>query len=68
MRVHIIEGLNRAFPTEPVFWRPFYRPEGDSYYETIENWITENLGVTWDQPRPEFLYQEDAPVLPDSTD
>ena len=68
MRVHIIEGLNKAFPTEPVFWRPFYRPEDDSYYDTIENWITENLGVTWDQPRPAFLYQEDAPNLPDSTE
>jgi len=64
MRVHIIEGLHRAFPTEPVFWPPQFKPSDDSYYEAIEKWITDNLGVTCDQPRPAFLYQEDAPVLP----
>lgn len=63
MRVHIIEALHQAFLTEPIFWRPFYKPEDDSYYEAIEEWLTRNLGVTWDQPRPEFLYEEDAPIL-----
>ncbi len=64
LRVHLIEGMHLAFPTEPVFWPPQFKPSDDSYYEAIEQWITENLGVTWEQPRPEFLYQEDAPVLP----
>lgn len=62
MRVHIIEALHQAFPTVPVFWRPFFKPEDDSYYETIEKWLTDNLGVKWDHPRPEFLYEEDAPA------
>ncbi|MBK9118823.1 MAG: hypothetical protein IPM18_04365 [Phycisphaerales bacterium] len=67
LRVHIIEGLHAAFPTEPLFWRPLLRPRGDEFYERIEQWITARLGVTWEQPRPPFLYEEDAPhpVEPD---
>lgn len=64
MRVHIIEGLSLAFPTEPVFWKSLFKPTDDSYYEKIENWLTCNLGVTWNQSRPAFLYEEDSPVLP----
>lgn len=62
MRVHIIEGLHAAFPAEPIFWRPPFKPEDDSYYQAIEDWLTRNLGVKWENPRPEFLYEEDAPV------
>ena len=62
MRVHVIEGLHRAFPIEPLFWPPFFKPQDDSYYEAIEAWLTRNLAVTWDRPRPEFLYEEDAPL------
>jgi len=64
VRLHIIEGLHLIFLTEEIFFKPFFKPEDDSYYEGIERWITENLGVTWDQPRPPFLYEEDAPILP----
>jgi len=64
MRLHVIEGLHQAFLNEPVFWRPFFKPENDLYYETIERWLTRNLGVTSDRPRPEFLYEEDAPIIP----
>lgn len=64
MRVHVIEGLHLNFPTEAVFWKPFFKPQSDAFYEAIETWLTENLGVTWDRPRPQFLYQEDAPVPP----
>ena len=61
LRVHVIEGLHLAFPAEPVFWKPFFRPEDDSYYEAIEVWLVAKLGTTWERERPEFLYQEDAP-------
>ena len=64
MRVHLIEALHVAFLTEPAFWRPFYKPEDDSYYDGVERWLTANLGVTWSRPRPEFLYEEDAPIMP----
>ena len=61
-RVHIIEGLHLAFMREPVFWPPYFKPTDDSYYEKIERWLTANLGVTWDHPRPPFLYEEDSPT------
>lgn len=64
MRVHIIMGLHRAFPTEPVFFPPIIKPKDDSYYEKVEQWLTNRLGVTWDRPRPPFLYEEEAPRLP----
>lgn len=64
LRIHIIEGLHLAFPMEPLFWTPFYRPEDDGYYEAIEQWLTDRLGTTWNRPRPEFLYQEDSPAPP----
>ena len=62
MRVHVIEGLHRALPIEPLLWPPFFKPQDDSYYEAIEAWLTRNLAVTWDRSRPEFLYEEDAPL------
>lgn len=62
-RVHVIEGLHRAFLTEPLFWKPFYKPEDDSYYDRIEKWLMERVGVRWERERPEFLYQEDAPII-----
>jgi len=63
MRVHVIAGLQRAFPTEPVLWPPVYKPQDDSCYEAIESFLHRQLGVTWDKPRPPFLWEEDAPVL-----
>lgn len=63
VRVHLIEALHIALPEAEPLWPPFYRPEGDEYYETVERWITQNLGVTWVQPRPDFLWQHDAPVV-----
>lgn len=65
LRVHLIEGLHRAFPAEPVFWKPPYKPDDDTYYAAIENWLTWHTGVTWNQPRPPFLYEEDAPLFLD---
>jgi hypothetical protein len=64
VRVHVIEGLHLIFPTEPILFKPVFKPENDGYYEAIENWITQNLGITWNQPRPPFLYEEDAPIPP----
>jgi len=62
MRVHVIEGLHLAYMREPVFWMPFMPPGDDSYYERVEGWLAKQLGVQWDQPRPPFLYQQDAPM------
>jgi hypothetical protein len=64
LRVHIIEGLHIAFPTEQIFWEPFHKPVDDSYYVGIEQWLAKKLGVTWSKDRPPFLYQEDAPIPP----
>jgi hypothetical protein len=64
MRIHVIEALHRAFPAERTFWPPPFKPDGDAYYGAVEAWITKNLGVTWPQPRPPFLYEEDAPAAP----
>lgn len=61
-RLHIIEGLHLAFMHEPIFWRPYFKPSDDYYYEKIEKWLTDHLGVTWDHPRPPFLYEEDSPT------
>lgn len=61
-RLHVIEGLHLAFMHEPIFWRPYFKPSDDSYYEKIEKWLTDHLGVTWDHPRPPFLYEEDSPT------
>lgn len=61
LRIHIIEGLHRAFPAEPLFWTPYYTPADDSYYDSIEKWLVGKLKISWNVPRPEFLYQEDAP-------
>jgi hypothetical protein len=62
MRLHVIEGLHLAYAREPVFWPPYISPGDDSYYERVEAWLTQHLGVRWDQPRPPFLYQQDAPM------
>lgn len=64
MRIHVIEALHRAFPSERLFWPPPFKPDGDAYYDAVESWITKNLGVTWSKPRPPFLYEEDAPAPP----
>ena len=64
LRISIAAGLHRAFLSEPIFWKPEYKPHDDSYYERIEAWITAKMGVTWTQPRPPFLYEEDAPLPP----
>ena len=65
-RVDVIKGLHVAFPEEPLFWKPEYRPDDDSYYENIENWLKKNLNVTWSTSRPPFLYELDAPMLPNA--
>jgi hypothetical protein len=64
LRVHIIEGLHQAYLAEQIFWKPFERPVDDSYYKAIEDWLANRLKITWDSPRPPFLYQEDAPSRP----
>ncbi len=64
LRVDIIEGLHVAFPAEQIFWKPFNWPVDDSYYESIEQWLKKKLGVSWSDDRPQFLYQEDAPIPP----
>lgn len=61
LRIHIIEGLHLAFQREPIFWPPPTQPRNDSYYEAIERWLSDRLGVHWDHPRPPFLYQQSAP-------
>lgn len=61
-RVHVIEGLGKAYPMEPLFWRPRMTPTKDAYYQAIEEWATKNLGVTWNSPRPQFLYQIEVPM------
>jgi hypothetical protein len=61
-RVHVIEGLGKAYPMEPLFWRPQITPTKDTYYQAIEEWATKNLGVTWSTPRPPFLYQIEVPM------
>ena len=62
LRVHLIEGLHRAFLSEPMFWKPYYKPQSDVYYERIEAWLVSHLQITWNHPRPPFLYEEDAPL------
>ena len=62
-RIHVIQALSLAFPFEPLLWVPFYRPTGDAYYEQIENWAVNTLGVAFTRPRPPFLYQEEAPMM-----
>jgi len=64
LRIEIIEGLHMAFPTEPLFWKPFYIPSDDSYYDSIEKWLVANRGISWNRPRPPFLYEEEAPSAP----
>ncbi|MDB5047248.1 MAG: hypothetical protein JWO30_319 [Fibrobacteres bacterium] len=61
-RVHVIEGLHIAYPMEKLFWRPMFSPTEDTYYEAIEKWATEHLGVTWKEPRPPFLYEISVPT------
>ncbi len=58
VRVDIIEGLQRAFPTEPVFFFPHFPVYTDTYYDGIEAWLTKHLGVTWTVKRPPFLWVE----------
>ena len=61
-RVHVIEGLGQAYPMERRFWRPNGAPRNDSYYQAIEEWATWRLGVTWENPRPPFLYEMEVPM------
>ncbi len=61
IRVEIIKALSCIYPDEPVFWeKPDWKlPHKDSYYEQIEDWLTRKLGLSWDHPRPPFLYIEE---------
>lgn len=61
-RVHVIQGLGRAYPMEPLLWKPDGTPRDDRYYQDIEDWAESKLGVTWDSPRPPFLYEMEAPT------
>jgi hypothetical protein len=60
-RVHVIQGLSRAYPMEPLLWKPNGTPRDDRYYDSIEEWAETKLGVKWDAPRPPFLYEMDVP-------
>ena len=64
LRVFIIDALSKAFPKEPVLWRPAKKPKDDSYYEKIEAWASEKLKVTWSKPRPPFFYLMPTPGKP----
>lgn len=64
LRIHIIEALHLAFPEEAIFWQPIVTPSDDSYYQAIEDWLNKTLGTKWTQPRPDFLYEEDSPIMP----
>jgi hypothetical protein len=61
-RVHVIQGLSRAYPMEPLLWKPDGTPRDDRYYDAIEDWAESKLGVTWDAPRPPFLYEMEVPA------
>lgn len=61
-RIHVISALSRAYPREPLLWKPFFRPTGDEYYASIETWAEQTLGIEWNQPRPPFLYEQDVPM------
>lgn len=60
-RVHVIQGLSRAYPMEALLWKPDGTPRNDEYYESIEGWAESKLGVKWDAPRPPFLYEMETP-------
>ena len=64
LRIYIIEALHLSFPQEPLFWKPFFTPSNDVYYEKIEKWLEEKLEIEWERPRPPFLYEEAAPSAP----
>ena len=64
LRIHIIEALHLSFPQEPLFWKPFFNPSKDSYYENIEKVLEDKLNIKWKEPRPSFLYEEAAPSAP----
>lgn len=61
-RVHVIQGLSRAYPMEPLLWKPNGTPRDDRYYGSIEAWAETKLDVGWDAPRPPFLYEMEAPT------
>jgi len=61
VRVDVIKGLHVAFPEESIFWKPEDKPSDDNYYDEIENWLIDNLGVKWSHARPPFSYEMDAP-------
>lgn len=61
-RVDVIQGLHIAYPMEKLFWKPAFSPTEDSYYGAIEKWATDNLGVTWSNSRPPFLYETSVPT------
>lgn len=61
-RIHVIQGLSRAYPMEPLLWKPNGAPRDDGYYDAIEDWAETKLGVQWDAPRPPFLYEMEVPT------
>ena len=60
IRVNIIDALSDIYPDEPLFWKmhSWNKPYEDSYYEKIEQWLTHKFGLSWENPRPSFLYME----------
>ena len=64
LRVAVIEALSQALPGEKVLWRPTTPPTDDRYYERIETWATNVLGVSWNTPRPPFFYRMAMPGKP----
>ncbi len=59
VRADVVVALMAAFPHDVVPHLEF--PESNADYERIEKWATARLGVTWDEPRPPFVYQAPSP-------
>jgi HEAT repeat protein len=62
IRIDIIKALSRIFPDEQLLWQPVDPAESDTYYEQIEKWCQNRLGVKWDRERPPFLYETVVPI------
>lgn len=64
LRKQIVLGLARIFPNEKIFCKDIYsiireKPgsvKGDEYMVKVENWCTQNIGVTWEVERPKFFF------------
>lgn len=58
LRADIVQALSRIYPNSEVFWlRPMERPTGDAWYEGVEKWLKDYLGMEWSEARPPFFYE-----------